>query len=157
MINCKYLYLSSMNTSAKGLDFIIKEEGLILHPYKDAAGYPTIGIGSRYYEDGTPVKMTDKSITRDRAIQIFKVTLKYYEAQVNKSITRCINQNQFDALTSMCYNIGVNGFAGSTAVKIINQNPCDPKIGYYIQQWRNAGGKPILLGRRQRETNLYYS
>ena len=146
-----------MELSEKGINFVTKEEGVILKPYLDSVKKPTIGIGSTYWEDGTPVKMTDKPITRDRAIQLFKATLKRYEAQVNKSITREINQNQFDALVSLCYNIGTAGFAGSTVVKKINNNPCDPEIRRWIEVWRNAGGKPILLKRRQREANLYFS
>lgn len=146
-----------MKTSQKGIDFIIKEEGIVLKPYLDSVKKPTIGIGSTYWEDGTPVKMTDKPITRDRAISLFQNTLKRYEAQVNKTVTRPINQNQFDALVSLCYNIGTAGFAGATVGKKVQANPCDPDIRYWIEAWRNAGGKPILLGRRQREADLYFS
>lgn len=146
-----------MKTSAKGIDFIIKEEGVVLKPYLDSVKKPTIGIGSTYWEDGTPVKMTDKPITRERAISLFQNTLKRYEAQVNKTVTRPINQNQFDALVSLCYNIGTTGFAGATVGKKVQANPCDPDIRYWIEAWRNAGGKPILLGRRQREADLYFS
>lgn len=146
-----------MKTSAKGLDFIIKEEGLVLKPYLDSVKKPTIGIGSTFWEDGTPVKMTDKPITRERAIDLFKNTMKRYEAQVNKSITRPINQNQFDALVSLCYNIGTSGFASSTVAKLVQANPCDPNIRHWFEAWKNAGGKPILLQRRIREHKLYFS
>lgn len=146
-----------MITSQKGLAFIEKEEGMVLRPYLDSVKKPTIGIGSTYWEDGSPVKMSDKPITKERAYELFKVTLRRYEAQVNKSITRAINQNQFDALVSLCYNIGTNGFAGSTVAKKVNANPCDPDIRQWFEAWRNAGGKPILLSRRKREATLYYS
>lgn len=146
-----------MTTSQKGIDFIIKEEGIVLKPYLDSVKKPTIGVGSTYWEDGRPVSMSDKPITRDRAILLFKTTLKRYEAQVNKSITRPINQNQFDACVSLCYNIGTNGFSSSTVAKKVQLNPCDPDIRQWFEAWRNAGGKPILLARRKREANLYFS
>lgn len=146
-----------MKTSAKGLDFIMKEEGLVLHPYLDARGIPTIGIGSCYWEDGRKVSMSDKPITQDRALDLFSYTLKRYEAQVNKSITRPINQNQYDACVSLCYNIGTAGFASSTVAKLIQANPCDPNIKHWFEAWRFATGKPILSARRKREVKLYFS
>jgi lysozyme len=144
-------------TSKKGIDFIVNEEGLVLRPYLDSVKKPTIGIGSTYWEDGRPVSMSDKPITRERAVALFMNTLRRYEAQVNASIKSNINQNQFDALVSLCYNIGTAGFAGATVVKRVNANTSDPEIRYWIEAWRNAGGKPILLGRRKREATLYFS
>lgn len=146
-----------MTTSEKGIKFIGEEEGCVLHPYLDSVKRATIGYGSTYWENGQPVRMTDKPITKARAILLFHTTLKRYEAQVNKSITKVITQNQFDALVSLCYNIGTNGFAGATVVKKVNVNPLDPAIKYWIEAWRNAGGEPILYGRRKRETALYFS
>ncbi len=146
-----------MITSQKGLDFIAKEEGLRLKPYLDSVKVPTIGIGSTRYEDGTKVKMTDPAITKERAYELFKNTLKKYEDAVNMAIHREVNQNQFDAMVSLCYNIGTGGFAGSTVAKKVNANPCDKTIEDAFKMWRNAGGKPILLNRRIREAQLYFS
>lgn len=146
-----------MNISKKGIEFIGKEEGLVLHPYLDSVKKPTIGYGSTYWESGRAVSMTDKPITKERAVLLFSNTLRKYEDQVNKSITREINQNQFDALVSLCYNIGVNGFATSTVVKRVNKNPCDPTVAHAFEMWKLAGGEPILLGRRKREHALYFS
>jgi lysozyme len=143
--------------SQNGIDFLIKEEGMILKPYKDAVGIPTIGIGNTYYEDGARVKMTDKPITKERAISLFKTVLQHYETAV-WSVTRDdINQNQFDALVSLCYNIGVAGFKGSTVARRVNANPSDPSIKAAFEMWKNAGGRPILLNRRRREAKLYFS
>lgn len=146
-----------MKTSAKGIDFIVKEEGVVLHPYKDARGIPTIGVGSTYWEDGRKVSMSDEPITKDRAFDLFSYTLKRYEAQVNESVNRPINQNQFDALVSLCYNIGTDGFKSSTVAKLVKANPCDPNIRQWFEAWRFADKKPILLERRKREHKLYFS
>lgn len=137
-----------------GIYFLIQEEGLKLKPYLDSVGIPTIGIGCTYYENGQRVKMTDPTISKERAIQLFKNVLKIYEQAV-WSVTRDdINQKQFNALVSICYNIGVQGFKGSTLLKRVNNNPSDPSITEAFKMWK----KPIvLLNRRIREAKLYFS
>lgn len=143
--------------SKKGLDFIGKEEGLRLKPYLCSAKVPTIGYGSTYYEDGTKVKMTDPAITKERAEQLFLNTLKHYEMCIYTSTRDDINQNQFDALVSICYNIGTHAFKKSTLLKRVNKNPNGADIEGAFLMWKNAGGKPILLERRKREYKLYKS
>jgi lysozyme len=141
----------------KGLEFLIKEEGLRLKPYLDSRKIPTIGIGCTYYEDGTKVKMTDPSISKERALSLFKNIREFYEKAVYSVTRDDINQNQFNSLTSICYNIGIQGFKGSTLLKRVNADPNDPRITEAFKMWRNSGGKPILLGRRIREAKLYFS
>lgn len=147
-----------MKISDKGIKFIAREEGLRLSAYLDASNppVPTIGYGSTFYEDGSRVKMGDK-ISRERADQLFLNVVKQFENGVNKGLKREVNQNQFDALVSLAFNIGVAGFLGSTVLRRVNANPCDPSIRQAFEMWRNAGGKPILLKRRQREADLYFS
>lgn len=142
-------------TSRVGLDFIAQEEGLRLKPYKCSAGVPTIGIGSTYYEDGSKVKMTDAPITRERAYILFENVLKHYEMCVYTCTRDDINQNQFDALVSLAFNIGTNAFKKSTLVKRVNKDPKGADIEGAFLMWKNAGGKPILLNRRKREYALY--
>ena len=145
------------NISRKGLLFIGKEEGCILKPYLDAVGVPTIGYGNTYYENGVRVTMKDPAITKERALSLFLNTLSFYEKGVWSNTRDDINQNQFDALVSLTYNIGVNAFKGSTVLRLVNKNPADLKITNAFKMWKNAGGKPILLNRRIREANLYFS
>jgi lysozyme len=137
-----------------GINFLAKEEGLVLKPYLDSVGIPTIGIGCTYYENGQRVKITDPPISRERAMSLFRNVLKIYETTV-WSVTRDdINQNQFNALVSICYNIGVTGFKNSTLLKLVNKNPSNQKIADAFRMWK----KPIiLLPRRNREVKLYFS
>lgn len=146
------------DVSENGIQFLIKEEGLVKRPYLDSVGIPTIGIGMTYYpSNGKKVTMKDKPLTTDQAISEFKVMLNTYELGVYSVTRDDINHNQFDAMVSLCYNIGTHGFKGSTLVKRVNANPIDPNIRNQFEAWRNAGGKPILLKRRQREANLYFT
>ena len=149
------------DVSDNGIQFLIGEEGLVKRPYLDAAGIPTIGIGCTYYENGTKVKMSDPAITTERAISLFRNLLNIYELAVYSTTRDDINHNQFDALTSLTYNIGTYGFKGSTLLKKVNANPNDPAIQAQFEAWRNATvngkKKPILLARRKREAALYFT
>lgn len=147
-----------MKIDKNGVEFIVSMEGLELKAYKCSAGVWTVGIGSTRYEDGTPVKKGDV-ITRDRALLLFKNTISIYENAVNKLVTSSINQNQYNALTSFCYNLGVSAFKGSTLLKKVNLNPNDPNITLQLNKWINAGGRPVkgLIIRRMKESKLYFS
>ncbi|GEO08787.1 lysozyme [Segetibacter aerophilus] len=141
-----------------GLDFIAQEEGCILHPYLDSVKIPTIGIGCTYYPGGRKVTMRDPPITKEQAYALFKNVLATYEKPV-WSVTRDdITQNNFNALVSLTYNIGVAGFKGSTLLKRVNKSPQDAfGIKEAFLMWKNAGGKPVLLSRRKREAELYFT
>lgn len=136
-----------------GIKFLMSNEGVILHPYLDTKGIPTIGVGNTFYEDGSKVKMTDPPITKERAMELFKYILKNYELAVYSNTRDDINQNQFDALVSLCYNIGVNGFKNSTLVKKINNNSDDVVVKAAFLMWKNP---PEIMGRRNREVALYF-
>lgn len=142
----------------KGIDFLTHEEGIVLHPYLDANNIPTIGIGCTYYENGQKVKMIDPSITKDRAISLFKRLLPTYELGVYSVTRDDINQNQFNALVSFTYNEGVNAFKNSTLLKLINKNPDDNNISHEFLQWTRVGTKQeVLKDRRIREAQLYFT
>ena len=64
----------------------------------------------------------------------------------------------FNALTSLCFNIGVGAFKGSTVLRLVNVNPKDPGISKAFEMWKKAGNDPVrLLARRKREATLYFS
>ncbi|MBB2148780.1 glycoside hydrolase family protein [Pedobacter gandavensis] len=144
-------------TSNKGIQFLIQEEGLVKRPYLDQVGVPTIGIGCTYYENGTKVKITDPPISTERAIKLFRNLLRNYELAVYSNTRDDINHNQFDSLTSFTFNVGASGFRSSTLLKKVNENKEDPSIKLAFEAWKNAGGKPILLARRKREAELYFT
>ena len=139
-------------------DLVKKFEGVKLQAYKDVAGIWTIGYGLIRYPNGEKVKQGDK-ITQDQANEYFKQTLQKFAQGVEDSVKVKINNNQFAALVSLAYNIGINAFKDSTLLKIVNKNPNDPQIKNEFMKWVNAGGKPVqgLVNRRSIESNLYFS
>ena len=147
-----------MKLSDNGFRLLGELEGIVLRPYKDSVGIPTIGIGSTYYEDGTKVKMTDKAITKERAIQLAKNVAKSFEEQVDKSILLPVTQNQFDAMVLLCYNIGKSGFAGSSVVRNFNSGNLQKAADSFLL-WNKAGGIVVqgLVNRRNKERSLFLS
>lgn len=144
-----------MKLDITGVDFLVAEEGMVLHPYLDAAGVPTIGIGCTFYEDGTQVKMTDKPITEERALQLFRNLVEDFEYTVNRLAKVDLTQNQFNALVSLCFNIGSGALINSTLIQKINMQAPLYEIETWWLVWNKAGGQPILLDRRKREFKLY--
>ncbi|RAJ25007.1 lysozyme [Pedobacter cryoconitis] len=146
-----------MKINKLGRDFIYHEEGVVLKAYLDQVKIPTIGVGFTFYPGtGKKVKMGDK-ITQTECDQIFDQIIKIYEEGVNGAVKLVLTQNQFNALVSLCFNIGVAAFSKSTLVKKINAKSPIAEIEKWLLVWCNAGGRPILLPRRKREFKLYTS
>ena len=143
-----------MNTSQKGIDLIKIFEGLRLTAYKPVSTekYWTIGYG--HYGPDVFKNMT---ITKERAEDLLKQDLKKFEAVVDKLSN--LTQNQFDALVSICYNIGTTNFLKSTLYRKVKANPKDKTIPDEFRKWKLAGGKvlPGLVKRRDLEAKLYIS
>ncbi len=144
--------------SQSGLDLIKQFEGLRLSPYLDVAGVPTIGYGSTYCICGDKITLNSKPITQEIAEFTLKINSKIYQDAVNKFVTVEINQNQFDALVSFCYNLGVKNLQNSTLVKKINAGDIQG-AGLEFGKWVYAGGKivPGLVNRRNKEKMLFLS
>lgn len=139
--------------------FLIKSfEGLRLKPYLCSAGKPTIGYGNTYYEDGTPVKLSDPEITIQRAEALLINKLKEFENRVKFLLKQDLTDNQFGALVSFAYNVGVGNLKKSTLLKKVNSHPLHKDIRFEFLKWNKAGGV-ILKGlqrRREAEADLYF-
>jgi lysozyme len=146
-------------TSKKGIDLIKKYEGFKSEPYLCPANVATIGFGTTFYPDGRKVKLTDSPVSETIAEVILKRQLEKFEQYVDSYCIDTINQNQFDALVSFCYNLGPTNLKNSTLLKKVNKNPNDPTIKDEFMKWVKAGGKTLkgLVKRREEEAELYFS
>jgi lysozyme len=144
--------------SQVGIDLILSFEGFEPRPYLCSANVPTIGFGTTRYPNGTKVTLKDPEITRAQAIEYFKHDLAYFEAKVDSFCRDDLNQNQFDAITSFCYNCGEANLKSSTLLKKVNANPNAPTIRDEFVKWVRANGKVVkgLQRRRIAESNLYF-
>ncbi|MDP2686445.1 MAG: lysozyme [Aequorivita sp.] len=148
-----------MKLSEKGLNLIKKYESFRNNPYLCPAGIATIGYGATYYPNGTKVTLKDKPITLKEAEELLKDTVINFEDGVTNMVKKPINQNQFDALVSFSYNLGLNALKGSTLLKKVNKNPNDITITQEFGKWVNANKKKLngLVKRRNSEAYLYFS
>ncbi len=144
-----------MKTSEKGIAIIKKYEGLRLSAYKCPAGKLTIGYG----HTGNDVK-PGMSINKEMAELLLKQDLRLFEKAINDLIKVPLTQNQFDALVSLTYNIGIGNFVSSTLRKLLNENKI-LEAGEQFMRWtkvRQPGGLkelPGLVKRRAEEKALF--
>lgn len=140
-----------MKTSNKGIELIKKHEGLRLKAYLCPAGKWTIGYG--HTKDVKPGQV----ITEEEAERLLRDDLAIAENEINRH-NLDINQNQFDALASFVYNVGVGNFRTSTLLKKIKANPNDESIADEFRRWVYSNGKklPGLVKRREEEAELYF-
>jgi lysozyme len=142
-----------MKTSQVGVDLIKSFEGCKLTAYKCSAGVNTIGFGNTYYTNGNKVKLGDK-ITQDEANKLFLDLLPKYEKTVLNNIKVPLNQNQFDALVSFCWNCG----SSKTLFKMVNEKFSEMNIvNWWISHYIMGGGKVLngLVRRRKAEATLF--
>jgi lysozyme len=131
------------------LDFITKEEGARNKAYKDSKGLWTIGVGHLIKADEQ--HLINATLTDTQVEDLLKSDLRWCSEAVESSVRVPLQQNQFDALYSLCFNIGETNFKKSTVVKKINDNDMQG-AAEAILMWSK---QPELLPRRQREKALF--
>lgn len=147
-----------MNISQNGITLIKGFEGLRLTAYLDSVGIPTIGYGSTYCICGNKITLQTKPITPEIAEFMLRTNVRIYELGVFQSLTKQPSQSQYDAMVSLCYNIGVNNFKNSTLVKKFNSGDIKGAADQF-SVWRLAGGKVSqgLVNRRAKERSYFLS
>ena len=146
-----------MKTSSKGIDLIKSFETLRQTAYKavPTEKYYTIGYG-HYGPDVEP----DSTVTEKEAEQLLKEDLADVERAVSNATAGWnLNQNQFDALVSFTFNVGIRAFRNSTLLKLIKRTTPENVIRAEFMKWKYSGGR-VLAGlerRRRAEADLYFS
>ena len=104
-----------MNISDKGLAVLKLREGSRNKAYKDVKGVWTIGVGHTGPEVQEGLVWTDQQI-----LDVLKQDVKVAEQGLTDNVRVALSQNQFDALVSFIFNVGVKAFRRSTMLKYIN-------------------------------------
>lgn len=146
-----------MKVSSKGLELIKEFEGFSSVAYLCSAKKATIGYGNTFWEDGTPVKIGDQ-ISKERAETLLKHVVDNFSVAVEVDIKIEVTQNQFDALVSLAYNIGLGAFKNSTLLRQLNRGNFVGASQEFLR-WNKSNGKPLLglTRRREREKLLFDS
>jgi lysozyme len=148
-----------MNLSKKGIEFIKNGwEKFSAVPYDDngddPGGYLTIGWGHLI----RPGERFPKPITMAQGDAIFFSDVAGAVRTVNRAVRVALTQHQFDALVSLCFNIGAGNFLDSTLLKLLNTRDYEGAAGQF-PLWRKSSGKEAkgLVRRRREERELFLS
>lgn len=144
-----------MKTSTAGREAVARREGCVLKAYQDSVGVWTIGVGHTSAA-GAPKVVKGMRITATEADEILSRDLALFESAVNKAVAVPLNQNEFDALVSLAFNIGSNAFRKSTLVRKLNAGDRQGAADQFLV-WNKAGGKVLkgLVNRRHDERRQF--
>jgi len=127
-------------------------------PHVDTIGYGSIQYPP-FYMGGKRVKVGDPKITLEQALSFLKWEIEQKTKGVDDLIIDTLTANQFGAIVSFAYNVGLGALKGSTLRKKVNANPNDPAIRDEFMKWDMASGQHIkgLARRRKAEADLYFT
>ena len=156
-----------MKISTKGLTLIKQEEAFAAHLYHCPAGKPTIGYGHVVQASEPRLLAAGRVLSEAEASKLLEQDVNQkYGAHVASRLTRTVTQNQFDALVSLCYNIGTGGFDKSSVLRLANTGSTSTEaicaaFGLW-NKFTNPKTKQLevsngLTVRRAREAALYLS
>lgn len=94
-------------TSPDGIEFLKGLEGFRPIPYRDSGGGYSVGYGFQTWKGRRVTPSYPRRVTKDQATDELRRQLALYESIVRTKVGRPIEQHAFDALVSVCYNLGV--------------------------------------------------
>lgn len=134
------------------LTLVANWEGTETVAYADklAGGLPTVCNG----HTGPEVKVGDVW-TKAQCDAILVKDVNRHGEGLLACVTVPLNQNQYDALTSWAFNVGVTAACNSTLVKLLNEGRYNEACDQLLR-WNRASGRVVrgLTNRRQAERDL---
>lgn len=141
------LIIGSLSLSAVGLVSLLGYEGYSGQAYIPVPGdVPTIGFGT------TGGVQIGDTITPEKAVERAYRDIYKTETAIHKCVNVPLSQGEYDAYTSLAYNIGPSAFCSSTLVKKLNQRDYEGACKE-IKRWIYVKGRPVqgLINRREAE------
>jgi len=148
-----------MRVNEATLDLIKRFEGLRLKAYLDAAGVWTICYGHTS-RAGPPKVKPGMKLTKVECDEILQRDIEKFADQVAKAIKpeilERLNENQFGALVSFAYNVGIGNLRRSSVLRAVNEGRFSD-VPRLLMRWTKAGGKRLrgLVRRRRAEGRLW--
>lgn len=145
--------------SANGAALIAGHEGKVNHLYDDPAGHCTIGIGHLVHRgncNGSEPAEFRRGLSDQEVYDLFIADAGRFIDAVNDLITVPLSQNQFDALVSFAFNVGIGALDGSTLRQKLNRGDYAGAVQEF-GKWVKADGRtlPGLVRRREDEARLF--
>lgn len=140
----------SRRINAEGIELIKRWEGCRLEAYKCSAGVWTIGYGH------TRTARQGLRITQEQAEALLIEDLRVFESAVDDAVVAPLLDNQFAALVSWTFNVGVAAMRSSTLIRKLNRGDYDA-VPRELVRWAKVKGKPVhgLANRRAAEAGLW--
>lgn len=138
--------IASLALSAAGLIALVSHEGFRDKAYIPVPGdRPTVGFGSTFNPDGSPVKMGDTA-TPHKALRMSLAHIGKDELQLKRCVTGLLSQQEYDILVDFAYWRGSGGACRSEVVKAINRGDYAASCNAYLNlDSRRATGKDCSL------------
>lgn len=150
----------------KAIELIKRWEGLQLVAYQDQGGIWTLGYGTVIKPDGSKVQ-EGETCTQEQADawleqNVAKVAERVHDLCYPVELT----ENQFNAVVSFVYNVGIGNFKNSSMLQYIHNRTNDAdtvgvanRIADEFLRWNKINGKVSkgLVNRRAEEKALFLS
>jgi len=130
--------IAVLSLSAAGFVGLVGHEG-----YSDRAiipvqgDRPTVGFGSTFRGDGTPVQMGD-TITPPQAVKRSYSHIARDESRLKQCVTAPLHQWEYDTLVDHAYQYGAAATCSSKVVELTNAGRYEEACQAYLD-WKFAG------------------
>ena len=140
------------------VDLVKHFEGLFTLAYLCPAGVPTIGYG--HTETVTGHDVGRKHITEQEAEALLESDLNEFAAGVDHAVIVPTNENQFGALVSFAFNLGIGSLTNSTLLrKLVARDATGASKEFARWRYAQVNGVatelPGLVRRREAERALF--
>ena len=147
-----------MKVSKHCLEMLAHHEGVRQKPYKCPAGLWTVGVGHLIGDGKSLPDSWNRKFSLEEVYAILASDVRKFELGVERYINVGLTQNQFDALVSFAFNLGLGTLQRSTLRAKLNRLDYQGAIESLLK-YNKAGGK-VLKGldkRRKDEAALFMS
>jgi len=144
-----------MQVTREGLGLIKRFEGFRGRAYRCPAGIWTIGYGHTAAA-GPPAVAAGQELSVAEAEAILQRDVAKFARGVSGLLHVELQPQQFSALVSFAYNVGLANFRASSVLKAVNARDF-AAVPQRLQLWTKAGGRtlPGLARRRAAEAELF--
>lgn len=144
-----------MLITQSGLDLIKAFEGFRGTAYRCPAGILTIGYGHTSAA-GSPTVVAGMKMGKPEAARVLRTDVEGFSEGVRAALRRDLNSNQFSALVSFAYNVGLGAFRASSVLRAVNAGDFE-SVPRRLNLWIKAGPRvlPGLVKRRAAEGHLF--
>lgn len=141
-MNRSRTFVGALALSAAGLIALVAHEGYTDKAVVPVPGdRPTVGFGSTFNPDGSPVRMGDTT-TPQKALRMTLAHTGKDELQLKRCVTGVLNQAEYDVLVDFTYWRGRGGACRSEVVRAINRGDHKASCEAYLDlDSRRTAGK----------------